>query len=194
MKEKSKNHLSEDQTIWSVIDESVLSSELKTHMASCGLCVDSKRKLEMDLKQLGNNARNFAPTMERKTALPLERSGEKSGFFSFWHFNTNPVLSLAATAVILIVIALWSPVFKSGPVFKLDNGLRTVEADRQIWEADELLTEISRLSENSLPVVYMDISGESYLGLEEEFIEFVSPPITNDPLTFKKRGKGELLC
>ncbi len=198
MKEKSKNHLNEDQTIWSVVDESVLSPELKTHMDSCGLCVESKRKLENDLKQLGNNARNFAPSMEQKTVLPLEKSGEKfgekTGFFSLGHLNWNPALSLAATAVILIAIVWWSPVFKFDPVFKSDNGFEIGEADREIWEADELLTEISRLSENSLPVVYMDISGESYPGLEEEFIEFVAPSITNGPLTFKKRGKGELLC
>jgi hypothetical protein len=194
MKEKSKNHLNEDQTICSVLDESVLSPELKTHMASCGLCADSKRKLEKDLKQLGDNARSFAPSMEQKTALPLEKSGEKSEFFSFGHFNKSPALSLAATAVILITIVWWSPVFKFDPVSKSDNGLKTGEADQEIWEADELLTEISRLSENSLPVVYMDISGESYLGLEEEFIDFVAPSITNGPLTIKQRGKGESLC
>ena len=194
MKEKRKNHLSEDQIIWSVVDESVLSPEQKTHMSSCGLCVESKRKLEKDLKQLGDNARNFAPPMEQKTALPLEKSGEKFDFFSFGRLNKNPVLSLAAAAVILITIVWWSPVFKFDPVFKSDNGLKTGEADRKIWEADELLTEISRLSENSLPVVYMDISGESYLGLEEEFIEFVAPSITNGPLTIKQRGKGESLC
>ncbi len=188
MKEKRKNHLNDDQTIWSVVDESVLSPERKIHMDSCGLCLESKRKLEKDIKQFGNNARKFAPSMEQKTVLPLERSGERSGFFSLGHLNWNPVLSLAATAVFLIAVVWWSPVFKS------DNGLKLGEAEQEIWEADELLTEISRLSENSLPVVYMDISGESYLGLEEEFIDFVAPSITNGPLTFKKRGKGELLC
>jgi hypothetical protein len=40
---------------------------------------------------------------------------------------------------------------------------------------EQLMAEVSSLVENSLPKIYLDLSGESIPGVSEEFINFVIP-------------------
>ena len=65
---------------------------------------------------------------------------------------------------------------------------------QEMLEAEEFLQQISMLSENSLPQVYLDITGESDMEFDEEFMDFIIPTVENEPLSYDSWGKGVELC
>ena len=50
------------------------------------------------------------------------------------------------------------------------------------------------LTENALPSVYQEISGEYDADLDKEFMQFIVPFIDTEPLSFEGGRKGVRLC
>ncbi len=184
MNDTGRFHLNEDHLFRAVIAETELSAELRAHLATCPQCRGSKERFEKNLSQLGQMAKELSPIPQNKIVLPVEKNLGFSKPFINWKLMT----SMAAAAAMAFLLLLWSP------RLNLTHSPTLPLTARATWEADPVMIEIDALSINALPSIYMDISGESYLGLEDEFIEFVVPSTENESLPLESGVKGALLC
>jgi len=50
------------------------------------------------------------------------------------------------------------------------------------------------LSQNAIPQVYLDIIGEYYVGIDDEFIKFVISDFETNSLSYYQRRKGVKSC
>ncbi|HHD82650.1 MAG TPA: hypothetical protein ENK92_00925 [Bacteroidetes bacterium] len=62
------------------------------------------------------------------------------------------------------------------------------------WDDDVFITEINMLIENTMPQVYLEIIGEYYVGIDDEFIEFVVPDLETGSLSYNNGRKGAKSC
>ena len=177
-------HLNENQIILAMVDEAELSLSLQEHLYSCPECRASKERLEQELERLGQMAEFFAPGPKKQVYLPAKKPRSAIGFFGNW----RAWVGVAATAACVIIAVWWYGL--TG--ISLEGGVGMPAQER--WEADPLMTEINILVENALPKVYIDISGEYDSVLEEEFMQFLVPPINNNSLSYDPGRKGERLC
>jgi hypothetical protein len=80
------------------------------------------------------------------------------------------------------------------PMFRTPSGDNGDMLARDMQEAEQFMTDIALLVENALPPVYLDISGESSPGWDEEFIQFMVPSVEDEPLTYNSPKRGVSLC
>jgi hypothetical protein len=92
------------------------------------------------------------------------------------------------TAILVFVVIWWFGPFRNGPTGKTGDFLPPA------WKSDPVLAEVNQLVENALPSVYQDISGESYSGFDDGFMQFVVPPAEPEPLSLDSNGKGVFQC
>ena len=112
---------------------------------------------------------------------------EFKSFYS-WFSGRQAAFGLALTVAMLFLVVWWTAPFKITP-----EGGREITA-LEMQESESFMAEISTLAENALPTVYMDITGESYTGFDEEFIQFVIPSINIDSQSSDSGTKGVLPC
>jgi hypothetical protein len=183
---KLKHHLDEDQIIRAVVDESELSLSLRTHLDHCDQCSARKTNLEKDLARLRKAAEQFVPLP--RGGLNLKEMEKPDPMRWLWTWRTILGAALAAAALVMII---WWPSQQQGR-FESPGGANLIVND--INKSESLMTEISILSENALPQVYLDIAVETETDSAEEFIDFIAPLIENDSLTFVQGKKGVQLC
>ncbi len=176
-------HLNETQLLQAVTDEAELHNNMRDHLADCPLCRADKQQLEQDLKRLGQLAGHFTPSPLRKIHLPTKESSS----LIHWAWNWSPVLRMAISAAIIIMV-MWPGVIK----YSSKEGDQMMSSE--IWHTDQLMEEVALLTENALPEVYQAISGEHYSGIDEEFIQFVVPSIEDESLSQNQRTKGVTIC
>ncbi|MBW2093956.1 MAG: hypothetical protein JRI80_03630 [Deltaproteobacteria bacterium] len=170
MKEYADKHLTEDQIIRSVIDETELPRHLKEHLDRCSECREEKVRLERDLAALGDAASRLAPRPKRPVVLPETR--EKSlGWLAGHH---SWALASAVCAVLVVFFLGWN-FFIRLPQSRLAG----VEAE--IQKDGQFMAEINELVENPLPQVYRAISGEGYAEVDEDLMDFVIPEAGEEP-------------
>ena len=177
-------HLDEEQILHAVVDEAELSPTQRKHLISCSQCRANKERLEQDLERLGDLAKHFTPLPKNRISLPAENTG----IFSRWPLSWRASLGAAMVAA-LVMLVVWS----AGPLrtgFQDNADMQTGE----IFEPDPFMTEIRMLTENVLPSVYQEISGEYDSELDKEFMQFIVPPIDTEPLSFEEGGKIVRLC
>ena len=181
---ENNGHLGKDQLIVAVVDEKDLPLSLQEHLAACPQCRADKIRIESKLTQLGRLAKQYAPLPEQKISLP--ESKPRRSLFRLEGWQIAAGTALAAAAVIFTVLWLGSPGIKPDIAMK-------VTADEAL-EAETLMNDINVLTENALPAVYLDITGESYIGLDEEFMQFVVPDINESPPASDLGLKGVTPC
>ncbi len=177
-------HLSEDQILRALVDESDLSESMREHLSTCPSCRARRERLEEDLGCLGRMAERFAPSPEKRISLPEKYPASTARWF--WNWRTAFGTVVMATLVIVIV---WSSV-----LFRTIPETGTIISIEEPWATDGLMAEVSVLSENVLPPVYLDLTGDSDTGFDEEFIEFVVPTVENISSHYDSKIKGGLLC
>lgn len=177
-------HLDEDELIWAVVGEAELPPTLQEHLSTCSRCRANQERLEQDLARLGQIAERFVPSPRRPVSLPLERPRRFIGRSWDW----QAYVSAAAAVALVFIFLWWSPMFRNTPGDKNNMVARDME------ESERLMTEVSMLVENALPDVYLDISAESESGLDEEFMQFVVPPVEDETLSYDPERRGALLC
>jgi uncharacterized protein YbaR (Trm112 family) len=177
-------HLDDDQILWSVVDEAELPLPLREHLTACPVCQGNKDRLAKDLAQMGQMAERFAPLPKKPVSLPVEEP--RSAIRWSWGWRTFLGAAVAAT---LALIFVWK-----APIFRTPSGNNAGTVAWEMQEEEQFMTEIALLVENALPPVYQDISEESTPGLDEEFMQFVVPPVENEPLTYDSRKRGVLIC
>jgi hypothetical protein len=177
-------HLSQDQLLLAIVEESDLPIALQEHLFTCHQCRSDKDRLEQKLTQVGRMAKKYTPPSKQRISLP------DSEFRSFypWFSGQRAALGLALTVVMLILVVWWSAPFNITP----EGGMEITALEMQ--ESESFMSEISILAENALPTVYMDITGESYTGFDEEFIQFIIPSINIESQSYDSETKGVLPC
>ncbi|UCH22416.1 MAG: hypothetical protein JSU83_04030 [Deltaproteobacteria bacterium] len=186
MDNKLKHHLDEDQIIRAVVDESDLSFSVRKHLDHCDKCSARKTNLEKDLACLRKAAQQFVPLPRGR--LNLKKMEKPNQMRWLWNWRTALGAALAAAALVMFI---WWPGQRQGR-FESPGGANLIVND--IKKSESLMTEISILSENALPQVYLDIAVETESDSAEEFINFIAPIIENDSLTFVQGRKGAKLC
>ncbi len=181
---KKENHLDEDQQIRAIVDEGILSDSRREHLSSCPKCRTGIEKIKLELNSLGQTARQQAPVMHRKISLPTEKRSTIYRWLYDWRISFGVI---AATAMALFVLWPSTP----SPTLHQDS----LDIIAQIsWEDDDFMAEVSALTENVLPQVYLDIIEESYLSIDDEFIKSVVPSIQTEPLSYDQERKGVKPC
>ena len=169
-------HLSEDQLLMAIVEENDLPISLRKHLNTCQQCRADKVRLEQKLAQVGQMAKKYTPPSKQRIFLP---DSEFRSFYS-WFSGQRAALGLALTVAMLIFVVWWTDPFKITP----EGGVEITALEMQ--ESESFMSEISILAENALPTVYMDITGESYTGFDEEFMQFIVPSINIDSQSYLK--------
>jgi len=179
-----ENHPDEDQLIRAIVDEAKLPDSIREHLSLCPRCRTGIKKIEQDLNNLGQTARQLAPAAHRKISLPVEKPSKIYRWLHDWRISFG---AIATTAVVVLVIWLSIP----STILYEDS----LDIMAQVsWEDDDFMAEISALAENVLPQVYLDIIGEYYVSIDDEFIKFVIPDFETDSLSYYQRKKGVKSC
>jgi hypothetical protein len=181
------NHLGEELIIRFLIDENDVPEAARRHLAACPVCRGEKENLEQDLLRFGRVAKQYSPVPKRRISLP-ERSRRDS---ISWFWNWQAASGMGAIAAIILVVISWNTLFRVQPEFSPDA------MNQELIAAEELMTEVDILVNNALPAVYQDISGELYLEVDEEFIDYIVPAAYEDVSRFddgKTKVGGEKLC
>ena len=179
-----ENHPDESQLILAIVDEAALSDSIRKHLSLCPRCRAGIKKIEQDLNKLGQTARRLAPATHRKIPLPVEKSSRIYRWLHDWRISFG---AIATAAVVVLVI--W---------FSIPN--TTIHEDsldimaQVTWDDDVFITEINMLTQNAMPQVYLDIIGEYYVGIDDEFIKFVVPDLETGSLSYNNRKKGVKSC
>lgn len=163
-------HLTEDQLCVAAVDQGGLDQVQQRHLQECPRCRAGLSVLEQSLGALGRAARQAAPPMTR--GVDLSSAGRRA---APWTWSLAGGLTAAAAAA-AIVLTLWagggpevSPIDQEA--FITQQGL----ADKNLQQ------EVARLVENPLPGVAFELSGEEKVFVtDEDFLEFVAPPIPDE--------------
>ena len=177
-------HLAEEQILHAVLDEAELSPAQKKHLIKCSQCRGKKERCEHDLERLGDLAKHFTPLPKNRISLPAENTGT----FSIWPLSWRASLGAAMAAALVIFFVWYTGPLRTG--FQDNTDMQTGE----VFEPDPLMTEIRMLTENALPIVYQEISGEYDADLDKEFMQFIVPSIDTEPLSFEEEAKRARLC
>ena len=183
MTNEQEGHLNEEQLLLAVVDETDLPASLRDHLKTCPVCSAEKGRFQQNLGRLGHMAERSAPSPSRKVNLPVHESAQRP---LPWYWNwRNTFAAGMATGVLALVIVYGSMLVKTTQEAELAS------LTQEMWEDDQLMTEISELAENALPAFYLDISGEPDPDFDEEFIDFVIPSAEGDLVS---RNGGGVLC
>jgi len=177
MKRESAPHLDEDLLIRAVVDEADLPADAAGHLAGCDACRQRAESLDRDLARLGEVARRQVPFYGKRIRLPDEASS-RSGFRL--RFGGLAAGALAAAAALLLV-------FWGAPYFRPSSPVPPALLSEAAWQDDRFMAQVDLLVENSLPPVYLEIAGEGRPELDEEFIQFLIPPLQGS-ISMGRRG------
>ncbi|MFW5722082.1 MAG: anti-sigma factor family protein [Desulfohalobiaceae bacterium] len=170
MSNSGVRHLTDSQLCSAAVDHDDLDPVQQRHLQECPRCRAGLSVLEQSLRALGSASRQAAPSMPRGVDLsPAVRRSAP------WTWPLAGGLTAAAAAAV-IVLTLWagggpevSPIDQEA--FITQQGL----ADRNLQQ------EVTRLVENPLPSVAFELSGEERVFVtDEDFLEFVAPPIPDE--------------
>ena len=98
-------------------------------------------------------------------------------------------LIAAAATVCVVFLLVWGINFARN---LSEPGMQNLTAEMQ--EAKILMTEVNTLVDNALPSFYLEISGEKNANYDEEFYQFLIPPVEDNTLTSDRDKKGNSSC
>lgn len=184
MKRDHENHLDEKQLIQAIVDQADLPASVQAHLAKCRQCRLRKENFERELANFGQMAERYAPQPQKRVRLPAHET--KSTFWTL--LNWRSAIGVAAT-VAAVLIVFWGTTIVRNLSEHGTGGLAS-----EILEAQRLMMEVNMLVDNALPVFYLEISGENNPDYDEEFYQFLIPPIENETLTSERWKRGTSLC
>jgi len=161
------NHLNEDHILTAMVDENDLPVMVREHLADCPQCRRAVDQFDEELSMLGHLAKEFSPTPEQPFSLPVEK--ERTAFRGAWKWKVS--FGTAFSTLLILGVLWWSGMIMINP-----GPMKPEEvASSEMFEDEQLMTDISSLSENALPSLFMNISGEPDDETEDDFMEFVDP-------------------
>ncbi len=120
--------------------------------------------------RLGRTAERLVPLSGERFKLPSEEILKSP---RFWRWQWQSLLAAGVAAAMIFAVLLWKTPFPISPENSNDQWTNEFVQDEQ------LMAEVNSLVENSLPKIYLDLSGESIPGVSKEFIDFVIPDVEN---------------
>ena len=171
-------HLTENDILQALIDDTDLSDQQKVHLAQCAHCRSLKEQLEHELTRLGQLAKRYSPAPQRRITI-VERK-DRSSFFN-WRF------ALSAAAIVAVILVVF------GTFLIHSQRQRSIgNLAQNMVEAERLMTEVNVLVESALPPVYLDIIGQTDSSTDEDFIDFLIPSTDGAPRTSAWAEKGSV--
>lgn len=167
MKSANMQHLDEEQLIQSVVDVSDLPDSVRAHLAECGRCRAGKLSFELEMQTLGQKAEQFAPQPQRRIVLPALKTRKPLGHLLEWR-----KLAAAAATVAAVFILVWGTDLVRN---HSESGPENLTAD--MVESKRLMTEVNTLVDNALPPFYLVLSVENQADYDDEFYQFLIPPV-----------------
>ena len=158
-------HLNEDQIVEAIVEAGDLPDVLRNHLDVCPQCRLAIERFEEELLGLGKLARYFSPKSQHQITLPIGK--ETQSFFGSWKWQIS--FGAAFSAVLVFAMIWWSGMTNT----TINDGSNNLSAE--LWEDEQLMTEISSLADNALPQLYLDITGEPDPETEDNFQEFLDP-------------------
>jgi hypothetical protein len=181
---KNNHHLDENQLIKAVVDASDLPAAVQAHLAACPQCRSSKQNFAQELTQLGRIAGLSVPKPQRRILLPAPKSGSRFSGFLDW----RGVIVAAATVAAVFMVVWGTNMARNFSVHRAAN------LTAEMRDAKQLMTEVNSLVDNALPSFYLEIADGPKSDYDEEFYQFLIPPIEEKTVTSEQGKRGTSLC
>ena len=172
MSTDAATHIAEERVIQIVAEPGDLRPAERDHLEHCGHCRTMLRDLETDLERLRQQAVAAAPAPGRAFVLPADEPALSP--LRRWPWGWAALGTALSAALLAIVLQV-------GPG-KQPPGLPPDTASVAEWKDPELM-EVNRLAENPLPEAYLALSESLDGGYDEEFIDFLIPPLEDDSVS-----------
>ena len=148
MNQRPEQHLTYDDLLRTLVDQTDLGSAQQSHLASCPRCRNQAEELKKRFGRLGKMARKLAPEPVRPFRVPVH--GMPGGR---WHFK--PATALAAIGVLIFVFTVWWPRSADHTDAPAPMMASNIEQD------DRLMGEIDDILDNALPEDYQQLAAVS---------------------------------
>ena len=162
-------HVPEHRIVQIIADRSARATEY-AHLDHCGRCRTALTELQVDLGRFRQQATLAAPSPAKRFVLPADRPERHT--IRRWRFGW----ALAGTVLSLALLVLF---LRTGDGWHLP-GLSSPTPPITQW-SDPEMTQVNQLAENPLPETYLALSESLDEGYEEGFIDFLIPPLNDDP-------------
>lgn len=154
---KQRDHLSKDEMIRAIVDESGLSPARRDHLAGCDACRNERSRLEGELNSFATMASALVPPMRKTVMLPAREPARRAR-----PVGLRLALGSAMAAVIMVVVA--AGFFIHGIPGQKPNIANELAALQQEAASDELLmNEVAQLVDNPMPQAWTDMESTSDL-------------------------------
>ena len=166
-------HITENRIIQIVAEGNTMRPGERDHLRHCGRCRTVLSELQNDITRLRQQAASFVPAAERRFRLPADGTVKKrSRYGRQWGWAT---LGTVLSAALLVVF------LQMGPE-KRRPGLPSATPPVAEWKDPEMI-QVNRLAENALPQAYLALSESLDGGYDEDFIDFLIPPLEDDSVS-----------
>jgi len=178
------SHLSEDEILVALVEPGDLAPARQSHLQHCNYCETARRRLERGLARFGERADQLTPSPLGPASLPdrpvrIQTPG--------WDWAWKGISAAAAAALIVMVVNLLPQLATVGPLYP--SGV----AGKGPVETERLVGQVNALVENALPAGYVELTGGNGSLLDDEFMDFIVPPVTQEVSHFDQR-RGHLPC
>ncbi|MGD8564228.1 MAG: hypothetical protein PVG03_16930 [Desulfarculaceae bacterium] len=173
----AKQHLAEEQIIAAALNEPGLPQEVAEHLKACPDCAAQAEQIASQVAGLGKMSRDLAPAPPRRFTLP-DRQPSLAGR---WAWRLPLAAGMAAACVFLF--SLWL-----GPGQRQPSTLSN-ESQAMFSEDQPLSTVMAMEDVETFSPFQAFVLGETYLGLDQDFMDFVSPSSDEDVSAISKEGR-----
>jgi hypothetical protein len=177
-------HLSEDEIVVALVDPADLASTRQRHLHHCHHCETARRRLERGLARFGERVDQWTPSPIGPASLP-DRSKWIHGIG--WNWAWKGITAAAVAALVIMVVNLWPQVATIGPLYP--SGV----AENGHVETGLLAGQVNALVENALPAAFVELTGGNGSLLDDEFMDFIIPPVNEEVSHFDQR-RGHVPC
>ncbi len=175
-------HLSENEIVVAVVDPADLAPSRQSHLHQCHQCEAALRQLERGFARFGERVDQWTPSPLGPASLP---DRPKRGRRIDWNWAWKGIAAGAAAALLVMVVNMWPQQPAIGP-------LQTARvAEKGLGETERLASQVNALVENALPASYAVFTGDNGSLLDDHFIDFIVPPVTEKVSYFDQRRGHE---